>query len=63
MGTADRKPAVETLQTDAAGRVRLPLAKAGTFLALSRYPSAAPAGAMAPEYSNSYTLTFHVLTP
>ena len=61
--TADRKPAVETLQTDAAGRVRLPLAKAGTFLALSRYPSAAPAGAMAPEYSNSYTLTFHVLTP
>ncbi len=61
--TADRKAAVETLQTDANGHVRLPLAKAGTFLALSRYRSAAPAGAAAPEYSNSYTLTFHVLTP
>ncbi len=61
--TTDRKPVEEKLQTDANGHVRLPLAKAGTFLVLSRYRSAAPAGAIAPEYSNSYSLTFHVLTP
>jgi uncharacterized GH25 family protein len=61
--TSDRKPAVETVESDAGGRVRLKLAQAGTFLALARHRSPAPAGALAPEYSNSYTLAFHVLTP
>ena len=60
---APRQDSILLLDEPDHSRVRLPLAKAGTFLALSRYPSAAPAGAMAPEYSNSYTLTFHVLTP
>ncbi len=61
--TSDRTPAVETLESDASGRVRLKLARAGTFLALARHRSPAPAGAPVPEYSNSYTLAFHVLTP
>lgn len=61
--TSDRKPALETVESDAAGHVRLKLAQAGTFLALARHRSPAPAGAPVPEYSNSYTLTFHVLTP
>ncbi|MCL7714894.1 DUF4198 domain-containing protein [Stenotrophomonas mori] len=61
--TSDRTAEVTTLESDAEGRIRLPLARAGTFLALARHRSPAPAGAPVPEYSNSYTLTFHVLTP
>ncbi len=61
--TSDRRPSIQTLQSDAEGRVRLPLAQAGTFLALARYRSAAPVGAPVPEYSNSYTLSFRVLNP
>lgn len=61
--TSDRKPQMETLTSDAQGRVRLPLRRPGTFVALSRHRSTAPAGAAATEYSNSYTLTFQVLAP
>ncbi|MCD7098085.1 DUF4198 domain-containing protein [Stenotrophomonas sp. MMGLT7] len=59
--TSDRKPHTETLLSDAQGRVRVTLRDAGTWLALSRYRTPAPAGAAVAEYSNSYTLTFHVL--
>lgn len=59
--TSDRKPQVVTVATDARGRARFTLARAGTWLALTRHRSKAPAGAAADEYSHGYTLTFHVL--
>lgn len=59
--TSDRKPQVETLLTDAQGRASFKLQRAGTWLALTRYRTKAPAGAPVDEYSNSYTLTFRVL--
>ncbi|MGV7207204.1 DUF4198 domain-containing protein [Oxalobacteraceae bacterium A2-2] len=52
---------VQQLSTDADGKVALPLAKAGIYLALVRYQAPAPAGAAAPMYGNNYTLTFRVL--
>lgn len=61
--TSDRKPQTLTLTTDAGGRVRLALQHAGTFVALSRHRTPAPAGAPVAEYSHSYTLTFRVLEP
>ncbi len=61
--SSDRTPQVVELRTDAAGHARLPLKQAGTWVALTRYRSPAPAGAAAPEYSHSYTLTFRVLNP
>jgi uncharacterized GH25 family protein len=61
--TSDRKPQVDALETDANGHVRLKLQHAGTFLALSRHRTPAPAGAPVAEYSHSYTLTFRVLEP
>lgn len=61
--TSDRKPQVDTLQTDAEGRARLDLKRAGTFVALSRHRAPAPAGAPVAEYSHSYTLAFRVLEP
>lgn len=61
--SSDRKASVQTLESDADGRVRMALTHAGTFLALARHRSAAPAGAPVPEYSNSYTLSFRVLNP
>jgi uncharacterized GH25 family protein len=59
--TSDRKPQVQTVLTDAQGRVKVKLERAGTWLALTRYRTRAPAGAPVDEYSNSYTLTFFVL--
>lgn len=59
--TSDRKAQEISLRSDAHGRVRWAQPSAGTWLA--RHRSAAPAGAAAPEYSNSYSLVFHVLTP
>ena len=59
--TSDRKPQMVALVTDAQGLATLELAQAGTWIALSRYRTRAPAGAAAPEYSNSTTLTFRVL--
>lgn len=61
--TSDRKPQEVSLRSDAQGRVRWTQPVAGTWLALARHRSAAPAGAAAPEYSNSYSLVFHVLAP
>ncbi|MEL1265419.1 DUF4198 domain-containing protein [Pseudoxanthomonas putridarboris] len=61
--TSDRKPQVETLSTDAQGRAVFKLRHAGTWVALSRHRTPAPAGAPVDEYSNSYTLTFRVLEP
>ncbi len=58
--TSDRKPQVETLLTDAQGRASFKLTRAGTWLALTRHRTKAPAGSPADEYSNSYTLTFRV---
>lgn len=59
--TSDRKPQVVQLTTDAQGQASFDLAQAGTWIALTRYRTPAPAGAAAAEYSNSYTLTFRVL--
>lgn len=61
--TSDRKPHTEQLTSDAHGKVSFTPKEPGTWLALSRYRSTAPAGAPVPEYSNSYTLSFRVLTP
>lgn len=61
--TSDRKPHVETLTTDARGRAVLDLRQAGTWIALTRHRTPAPAGAPTAEYSHSYTLTFRVLAP
>jgi uncharacterized GH25 family protein len=59
--TSDRKPHVVSVLTDAQGRASFKLDRAGTWLALTRYRTKAPAGAPVDEYSNSYTLTFRVL--
>ncbi|HBK46016.1 MAG TPA: DUF4198 domain-containing protein [Xanthomonadaceae bacterium] len=59
--TSDRTPQVHTLVTDAQGRALMKLQRAGTWVALTRHRTAAPAGAPVAEYSNSYTLTFRVL--
>lgn len=59
--TSDRKPHTETLLTDAQGRAALDLRQAGTWIALTRHRTPAPAGSPTAEYSNSYTLTFRVL--
>lgn len=59
--TSDRKPQVTTVLTDAQGKARFKLERAGTWLALTRYRTKAPAGAPVDEYSNSYTLSFRVL--
>ncbi|MET1022774.1 MAG: DUF4198 domain-containing protein [Pseudoxanthomonas sp.] len=61
--SSDRKPQVVELDTDAQGHARFKLPQAGTWVALSRYRTPAPAGAKVAEYSNSTTLTFHVLNP
>lgn len=61
MWTSDRKPQVVTVLTDAQGKASVKLERAGTWLALTRYRTRAPAGAPMDEYSNSYTLTFRVL--
>src|SRR3546814_6024658 len=59
--TSDRKPHVETLLTDAQGHAVFKLQDAGTWVALSRYRTPAPAGAPVDEISNSTTLTFRGL--
>lgn len=59
--TSDREPATTTLVTDARGRARLDLDRAGTWIALTRHRTEAPDGAPVDEISNSYTLTFQVL--
>lgn len=51
----------QTLSTDAEGKIALPLAKSGVYLALVRHQAPAPAGAAAPVYGHNYTLTFRVL--
>jgi len=61
--SSDRKAREVELRSDAKGRVRWEQPASGTWLALARHRSAAPAGAAAPEYSNSYSLVFHVLNP
>lgn len=61
--SSDRTAAQVELRSDAQGRVRWAKTQAGTWLALVRHRAAAPAGAAAPEYSNSYSLAFHVLNP
>lgn len=61
--TSDRRAEVVTVNSDAQGRVTLPLRRAGTWLALTRHRTNAPAGAPADEYSHSFTLTFHVRDP
>lgn len=61
--SSDRTPQVTNLKSDAAGHVRFPLSAAATWLALTRYRTAAPAGAPVAEYSNSVTLSFRVLNP
>jgi uncharacterized GH25 family protein len=59
--TSDRKAQTTTVLTDAQGRASAKLDRAGTWLALTRHRTKAPAGAPVDEYSNSYTLTFRVL--
>lgn len=59
--TSDRTPHTQSLATDTHGHVRLDLTQAGTWLALARYRTKAPAGSPSPEISNSHTLTFQVL--
>lgn len=59
--TSDRKPQTAVLLTDTQGHAAFPLDSAGTWIALIRHRTPAPAGAGVPEYSNSYTLTFRVL--
>lgn len=61
--TSDRKPEVVTLTSDGQGRVVFPLKCAGTWVALARHRTPAPAGAPVAEYSYSYTLSFRVLDP
>lgn len=61
--SSDRTPQVANLESDAAGHVRVPLSAAGTWIALTRYRTPAPAGAPVAEYSNSVTLSFRVLNP
>jgi len=61
--SSDRKPQVITLETDAQGHGRMKLEQAGTWVALTRFRTPAPAGAPVAEYSNSYTLSFRVLNP
>lgn len=58
---SDRKPQVIHLVTDVQGQATFELKQAGAWIALTRYRTPAPAGAAAPEYSNSSTLTFRVL--
>lgn len=60
---SDRKPQVFKLVTDAQGKAMLGLTQAGSWVALTRFRTAAPVGAAAPGYSHSYTLTFRVLAP
>ncbi|MCC4619276.1 DUF4198 domain-containing protein [Xanthomonas cassavae CFBP 4642] len=59
--TSDRKATVLSVTTDDAGRAILKLDQAGTWLALTRHRTPAPADAPVREYSNSTTLTFQVL--
>lgn len=59
--TSDRAPLTRTLLTDGQGRAAFELDRAGTWIALTRHRTPAPAGAPTAEYSNSYTLTFRVL--
>ncbi|MFT4179520.1 MAG: DUF4198 domain-containing protein [Thermomonas sp.] len=59
--TSDRKPQVIELTTDANGKATMELKQAGTWLALSRHRTPAPADAGVSEYSNSTTLSFRVL--
>ncbi len=61
--TSDRKPQETTLLTDAQGRAGFRLERAGTWLALTRHRTPAPADAPVDEYSNSYTLAFRALEP
>lgn len=61
--SSDRTPQVVTVTTDAKGHGRFPLTSAGSWIALTRHRTAAPAGATVAEYSNSYTLSFRVLNP
>ncbi|MDG2525621.1 DUF4198 domain-containing protein [Stenotrophomonas sp. HITSZ_GD] len=61
--SSDRQAREVELRSDAQGRVRWAHPASGIWLALARHRSAAPAGAAAPEYSNSYSLVFHVLNP
>lgn len=59
--SSDRKPHTEVLLTDTQGRVTLELREPGTWLALTRHRTKAPAGSPTAEISNSVTLTFRVL--
>lgn len=52
---------VQTIDTDAEGKVSLTLDKSGLYLAVVRYRATAPADAAAPMYGYNYTLTFRVL--
>ena len=61
--TSDRKPEVVKLTTGADGRATLALRRVGTWLALVRHRTQAPAGAPADEFSNSATLVFQVREP
>lgn len=61
--SSDRTPQVIDLATDAQGHARLKLQQPGTWIALTRYRTDAPANAAVAEYSNSYTLSFRVLNP
>lgn len=62
-GDERSEKAVATLTTGDQGEARFAMDTPGTYLALIRYRSAAPAGAAVPEYGYNYTLTFHVLAP
>lgn len=58
-GVYDGKKKLEgQIKTDAAGRFSVTPPDAGTYLALIRHRTAAPAGAETPYRSYSYTLTF-----
>lgn len=56
-----RSAEVVTLVTDAQGAATFNLDRAGTWVALTRHRTPAPADAGVDEYSHSYTLSFRVL--
>lgn len=59
-GLYDGKKVAAQAKTDAAGGFSITPPDAGTYLALIRHRTAAPAGAETPYRSYSYTLTFEV---
>lgn len=59
----DHEKALLDVKTDSKGFADLKLPKAATYLLQTRYRTAAPQGADAPQYSYTYTLSFEIGKP